>query len=93
VRHLLFWRQQSSTRALPLRLYNFSQLFWETVRAAKTRQKMRHNAHDPRSDKENNKNGAVWRKVYFNTICLFHEGQSCKKEDDTLHPFVVPRPW
>jgi hypothetical protein len=49
-------------RMLPLRLYNFSQLFWETVRAAKTGQKIRHNAHDPRSDKENNKNGAVMAK-------------------------------
>jgi hypothetical protein len=60
-------------RMLPLRLYNFSQLFWETVRAAKTGQKIRHNALDPRSDKENNKNGEVWRTVYFNTICLFPE--------------------
>ncbi len=48
-------------RMLPLRLYNFSQLFWETVRAAKTGQKIRHNAHDPRSDKENNKIEAIWR--------------------------------
>jgi len=67
-------------RMLPLRLYNFSQLFWETVRAAKTGQKIRHNAHDPRSDKENNKNGAEQRKDYFNTICLFPQGQSYKED-------------
>jgi hypothetical protein len=59
-------------RMLPLRLCTiFSQLFWETVRAAKTGQKIRHNAHDPRSDKENNINGEVRRKVYFNAICLW----------------------
>ncbi len=78
-------------RMLPLRLYNFSQLFWETVRAAKTGQKMRHNAHDPRSDKQNNKNGAEWRTVYFIAISSIPEGQSSKEEPDALHPFVVPR--
>jgi hypothetical protein len=66
-------------RMLPLRLYNFSQLFWETVRAAKTGQKMRHNAHDPRSDKENNKNRAEWRTVYFIAISSFPEGNPARK--------------
>jgi hypothetical protein len=59
-----------------------AQLFWETVRAAKTGQKMRHNAHDPRSDKENNKNGEVWRKLYV----YFPNDNPARKK---LMPFIL----